>query len=73
MALSATTSTHYVMLLCVVALVRKIILSFVVCLCSLLKVLVYAPPPPQGRVFGLDGIFGLGRGALGDVWRGCVL
>ena len=26
-----------------------------------------------GRVFGVDRVFGLGRGPLGDVWRGCVL
>ena len=26
-----------------------------------------------GRAFGLDGVFGLGRGALGDVRMGCVL
>ena len=25
------------------------------------------------RVFFLDKVLGLGRGALGDVWRGCVL
>ena len=25
------------------------------------------------RVFGLDVVFGLGRGARGGVWKGCVL
>ena len=26
-----------------------------------------------GRVLGLDKGFGLGRGALGGAWKGCVL
>ena len=25
------------------------------------------------KVFGLGRVFGLDRGTLGDVWRGCVL